>query len=207
MAPAREKEGMPWGWKMLRYCPIMPMQGRYRQEDRIAPVYTICLYHGQEKWDGPRGLKDMVDFAAGHSEAEKKDWERAFIDYPMRLICANEPMDCSGFRTSLGAVFALLPLRGNKAGLERMLDENLTYEKLDEETAETISVLMGVKDFMEHKKELSNPTVTTALQTKQSSANYRNTIPWKKQKHGKRCKPRHHPKYSRTAKAFPVFAK
>lgn len=105
------------GWKMLRYYPIMPMQGRYRQEDRIAPVYTICLYHGQEKWDGPRGLKDMVDFAARHSEAEKKDWERAFIDYPMRLICANEPMDCSGFRTSLGAVFALLPLRGNKAGL------------------------------------------------------------------------------------------
>lgn len=57
-----------------------------------------------------------------------------------------------------------------------MLDENPTYEKLDEETAETISVLMGVKDFMEHKKELSNPTVTTAQQTMQSSANYRNTI-------------------------------
>lgn len=58
----------------------------------------------------------MMDFVAGHSEAEKKDWERAFIDYSMCLICANEPMDCSGFRTSLGAVFALLPLRGNKAG-------------------------------------------------------------------------------------------
>ena len=28
-----------------------------------------------------------------------------------------------------------------------------------------------------------------------------------KLKHGKLCKPRHHPKYSRTAKAFPVFAK
>lgn len=56
---------------------------RYRQEDRIAPVYTICLYHGQEKWDGPRRLKDMMDFVAGHSEAEKKDWERAFIDSPM----------------------------------------------------------------------------------------------------------------------------
>ena len=47
------------------------------REERLAPVYTICLYHGQEKWDGPRGLKDMVDFAAVHSEAEKKDWERA----------------------------------------------------------------------------------------------------------------------------------
>ena len=35
-------------------------------------------------------------------------------------------------------MFALLPLRGNKAGLERILDENPAYEKLDEETAEAL---------------------------------------------------------------------
>lgn len=126
---------------------------RYRREDRIAPVYTICLYHGQEKWDGPKGLKDMVDFAAGCSEAEKRDWESRFIDYPMRLICANEPMDCSGFRTSLGAVFALLPFRSDRAGLKQMLDKNPSYGRLDEETAETIGILMGVEGFMEHKEE------------------------------------------------------
>lgn len=125
---------------------------KYKREDRIAPVFTICLYHGQEEWDGPRSLKDMVDFAAGHSEAEKRAWESCFIDYPMRLICANEPMDCSGFQTSLGLLFALLPFRKDRAGLERMLEKNPAYRKLDEETAETIGILMGVKDFMEQKE-------------------------------------------------------
>lgn len=36
-----------------------------RKIDRIAPVYTICLYHGTETWDGPRSLKDMMDFESG----------------------------------------------------------------------------------------------------------------------------------------------
>lgn len=33
-----------------------------RKTDRFAPVYTVCLYHGKEVWDGPRSLRDMMDF-------------------------------------------------------------------------------------------------------------------------------------------------
>ena len=29
-----------------------------KKSDRLAPVYTICLYHGEDDWDGPRSLKD-----------------------------------------------------------------------------------------------------------------------------------------------------
>ena len=32
------------------------------KEDRLFPVYTLCLYHGEEPWDGPRTLKDMMNF-------------------------------------------------------------------------------------------------------------------------------------------------
>ena len=127
--------------------------GRFRREDRIAPVYTICLYHGEEKWDGPRNLKDMVDFTAGNAGSGRLEWERCFTDYPMRLICANETMDCSGFRTSLGTVFALLPFRRDRAGLREVLNGNPAYTKLDQETAETVSALMGIKNFMKRKEE------------------------------------------------------
>ena len=33
----------------------------FTRTDRIAPVYTVCLYHGADPWDGPRSLKDMVN--------------------------------------------------------------------------------------------------------------------------------------------------
>ncbi len=127
--------------------------GRLRREDRIAPVYTLCLYHGVEEWDGPRCLRDMVDFGTAGSEEAQGEWEKWFADYPMRLVCANEAADCTGFRTSLGIVFALLPLRKDKAGLRRLLEEDAAYRKMDEETARTVGVLMGVKRFMEHQEK------------------------------------------------------
>lgn len=30
--------------------------------DRLIPVYTLCLYHGEEPWDGPLSLQEMMDF-------------------------------------------------------------------------------------------------------------------------------------------------
>lgn len=39
---------------------------RFKRTDRLTPVYTICLYHGTELWDGPRSLKDMMNFGKDH---------------------------------------------------------------------------------------------------------------------------------------------
>ena len=127
--------------------------GRFRREDRLAPVYTLCLYTGSEEWDGPRTLRDMMDFGTESGDEETRKWQAWFADYPMRLVCTNEPVDGSSFRTALGTVFALLPLRKDKAGLRRLLEQEPAYRKMDEETARTVSLLMGVKVFMEKKEK------------------------------------------------------
>ena len=122
--------------------------GRFCKQDKIAPVYTICLYHGQEEWDGPRCLKDMMDFGPEHAE----EWKENFADYPMRLVSVNDFANGSGFKTSLREVFALLPYREDREGLLKMLEENPEYQRMDEETAHTISVLLDVK-FMDRKEK------------------------------------------------------
>ncbi len=126
--------------------------GEFKKSDRIAPVYTICLYHGTESWDGPRSLKDMMDFGETAIE-EQKIWEKYFADYPMRLVCVNEPMDCSGMRTSLRELFCLLPYRKDKKMLDKLLRENPIYRHMDVETARTASILMGVEKFMEQEEK------------------------------------------------------
>lgn len=123
------------------------------RQDRLAPVYTLCLYHGVERWDGPRCLKDMMDFGPESTDTSGETWEKYFADYPMRLICVNDFADYTGFKTSLKAVFALLPFRRNRKGLKKMLEENPEYQKMDEETARTVSVLMGIKDFTEKQEQ------------------------------------------------------
>lgn len=34
------------------------------KEDRLDPVYTVCLYLGEKPWQGPRSLKDMMNAGA-----------------------------------------------------------------------------------------------------------------------------------------------
>lgn len=58
-----------------------------QKTDRLVPCYTVVLYYGEKKWDGPRTLADMMEF--GNS----KDGTKLFCDYPMNLVCMNEAVE------------------------------------------------------------------------------------------------------------------
>ena len=45
---------------------------KVRKAERFAPVYTLCLYHGMDPWDGPRSLKDMMEFGDGQTGNDEK---------------------------------------------------------------------------------------------------------------------------------------
>ena len=118
-----------------------------RREDRLVPVFTLCLYHGEEPWDGPRSLKDMMDFG---QDGEK--WEKLFSDYRIHLVCLNEMKDFDCFKSPLKDLFGLIPYRKDKKRLREYISGNAAYRFLDEETARAASVLIGMKNF-EGRKE------------------------------------------------------
>ena len=100
--------------------------GRIRSTDRLFPVYTVCLYHGIEPWDGPLYLSDMMNF-------EKEDaFRRIFRDYPVILIRADEPMDYGAFRTSLRELLAVLPFRKDRREMRGLLESRRPIENWTE---------------------------------------------------------------------------
>ena len=119
-----------------------------RMDDKIAPTYTICLYHGTERWDGPRSLKDMMDFGEGGER-----WEELFADYRMHLICINEIEDFTQFHSPLREFLQLLSCREDEGALKKLLTENPAFERIDEETARAVNILMGEELFMGKKNE------------------------------------------------------
>ena len=52
---------------------------RMRKEDRFCPVITIVVYYGEEQWDGPVALSDMM-------ETMPEEIRNAFSDYKMNLV-------------------------------------------------------------------------------------------------------------------------
>lgn len=118
-----------------------------KKTDRLIPVYTLCLYHGEEKWDGPRSLKDMMDF--GNDEDGMSGY---FVDYKFLLFCMNEAVDLSIFRTEIRKLFEILKYRKDKAGLKHFLEDNPEYSHVDAETMEVVAVALNAPNIWEERE-------------------------------------------------------
>ena len=121
------------------------------RQDRLAPVYTLCLYHGEEPWDGPLSLRDMVDFGA-----DREDMGRFFADYPITFFCVNEQESFHMFHTELREVFAVMNLRRNKRLLYEVLLQDSSYRTLDAETVKVISVILNAPRLWSERKKYIN---------------------------------------------------
>lgn len=108
------------------------------RQDRLAPVYTLCLYHGEEPWDGPLSLRDMVDFGA-----DREDMGRFFTDYPITLFCVNEQDNFQMFHTELREVFTVMHCRQNKRLLYDIFLQNPACRALDAETLKIMSIILN----------------------------------------------------------------
>ncbi len=115
---------------------------RLQPEDRLCPVYTICLYHGIAIWDGPRSLRDMMQFGK-----EAEGWQNLFHDYGMTLFCAGEQRDLSGFATDLKLLLEVLQMRQDKDGLLKLWSGE-SFSHLDLKTAETMAVMTDSVDIL-----------------------------------------------------------
>lgn len=124
---------------------------KVKKKDRILPVYTVCVYLGEEKWDGPRSLRDMMDFGE-----DKDGMSKCFADYPFRLYCVNEEQDFSMFQTDIRTVFELLPLRKNKKRLLEKLENNKEYTHMTEDSLEFLSVVMDSPGIWKNRKKYLN---------------------------------------------------
>lgn len=117
---------------------------RLNQEDKLQPVYGLCLYHGTEEWDGPASLKDMMNF-----EGAPAGWQNLFHDYGMTLVCANRIEDFSVFKTELRQMLEVIPCRKDKKRLKTLMERE-DYRTLDRDTAEVIAILTDNRKMLEY---------------------------------------------------------
>ena len=95
------------------------------REDRIVPVITLILYFGEEEWDRPVRLHDMLAFPEGDTRIKT-----LVPDYPIHVISVRRNgsagMDISLLHTELRQVFGFLQYQEDKEGLKRYVEDNRT---------------------------------------------------------------------------------
>ncbi len=70
------------------------------KDTKLMPVYTVILYTGEDPWDGPRCLHDMLDIP--------EEMKNIVPDYPLKIVSVREWDKPELFKTELGDFFRLL---------------------------------------------------------------------------------------------------
>ena len=120
------------------------------ESDRLNPVFTICFYHGTEAWNGPKSLKDMMDFGG-----KDVGWQELFADYRMIFVDAGDLELAANCRTDLKLLLDFLRMRKDK---ERMLAllQGEAYANVAKDMAETIAVMADMPEILENVEKYKN---------------------------------------------------
>lgn len=74
-----------------------------QKNEKVKPVLLIVLYWGQESWNGPRYLKDMINL-----EAYLEELNELIFDYFLHLVEVRWYERAEEFKTDLNYVFGFL---------------------------------------------------------------------------------------------------
>ena len=125
----------------------------FAKADKLIPSITIVLYFGEEEWDGPRTLKEMMV----QDEFPPEIWE--FVsDYRMYLMEVRKWEDLENFQTDIRYVFGYLQHTSNKEELEKYLNENReAFEHMREDAYDFMIQMSHSKELEAMKAKYQNP--------------------------------------------------
>ena len=73
-----------------------------KKEDRLHPVVSICVYYGENEWDGPLQLTDMLEIPT--------EVKPIISDYKMNLVQVRECIDFRFRNTDISTVFEIIQM-------------------------------------------------------------------------------------------------
>ena len=126
---------------------------RIHEDQKLAPVVTAVLYWGDEAWDGPVRLHDMLEFPD-----ETEDVIRPLVpDYPINLVDVRRlPLEVRKKLTSdFGLIAEYVAGKQDPERLEALMQDNVHTIKHLEEFLDLLSEVAKDKQYKEVVEKLS----------------------------------------------------
>ena len=122
----------------------------FGREDHLVPVLSVVLYFGEQEWDGPLCLKEMMDLSTLPEEVREK-----IADYPVHLIDVRRYPHAERFRTDLKLVFGFLQRASEPEELTEFIEENTKeFSSLTEDAYDMIASMSKTGELKELKKDI-----------------------------------------------------
>ncbi len=121
----------------------------FRKESKLHPTVTFILYTGEQEWDGPMSLHDMLDFTDIPQHLQK-----IVADYKINLINIRELKDTSVFQTDVKQVFDFIRCASDSKALKELVESDDYYKNMDEEAFDVAVQYTKAKELIEAKEYL-----------------------------------------------------
>lgn len=110
------------------------------KEDRLVPVLAICLYVGDDEWDGYTDLHGILDV----SEGKYQVFQRYIPNYHINLVDAKELAKENQLKTDLQYIFGMLEYRKDKEKLREYINNHREYfQNVDTDAYYAAKALLG----------------------------------------------------------------
>ena len=128
-----------------------------RKDDKLIPIITAVVYFGEEPWDGPRSLFEMLD-------VRDQRLYRFLSDYKLNLISPADMEDAEfeKFYTFLGLAMKVIKHQSDDADQVIMATG---HQKIDRETAEFLNRAVNLK--LEYDEESGGVDMCKAMEKKE----------------------------------------
>ncbi|MBQ6886375.1 MAG: Rpn family recombination-promoting nuclease/putative transposase [Lachnospiraceae bacterium] len=121
------------------------------RDERLNPVVVIMFYHGTGEYEGCTDLYGMLEL-----DGENAVYKEFITNYRMNLITLQDIKE-EKFKTGLKQLIGVMKCSKDKNALQEYMEENFEeFSHMDEETFDTISVMVNQKDLIKYKKKCQN---------------------------------------------------
>ena len=133
-------------------------------DDHLLPVVTVCIYYGEQPWDAPNNLIDLMDFS-GFSESKAELWKQYVQDYKIIVLDIRRMSDeqIENMTSDLKLLFGMLKHADNRNALQTFIhqhEDEIDFIKEDLANAFTIlSKNTGLKKYLAKNKEIGGDTI------------------------------------------------
>ena len=137
---------------------------RFRKNDRIKGIITLLIYYGDEQWDGPLSLHDMMDLSDEDKDKAADYKILHFIDV-MRLT----PEQLEKFEGQVKILLGFLRYKNDSRALEKFIADNenlmnMVTELTEQTLANMCSIeleslykeILGISSEEQIKKEIDD---------------------------------------------------
>ena len=122
-----------------------------KRTDRLIPVITIVLYHGEKPWDAPRKLSEMMEL--GKLNPALKE---LFQEYQIHIFSVSE-LNEELFQTHLRELIGLMKCRRDKQAMQRYCRKHADrIRKMDSATYDMVCTMLNLDTLQEKKEEYKN---------------------------------------------------